>query len=128
MLCIDLKRYHEMARHNELGRSGEEIAVAFLMRKGYVILERNWYLKHLELDIICRKGELLVVVEVKTRRGEEEHPEELLCFRKRRNIRRAADAYIRLKNLDTEVRFDMLLISGADMRIRHIEDIMHVFD
>lgn len=117
-----------MARHNELGRSGEEIAVAFLVEKGYVILERNWYLKHLELDIICRKDELLVIVEVKTRKQEEERPEELLCFRKRRNIRRAADAYIRLRKLDTEVRFDMLLISGADLQVRHIEDIMHVFD
>ncbi len=60
-----------------------------------LFLERNWRLKHRELDVICLKGDLLVVVEVKTRDLPEEHPEELLDYRKRRNIRIATDAYIK---------------------------------
>lgn len=54
-----------MAAHNDLGRKGEEKAVEYLVREGYVVLERNWRLKHRELDVICLKGDLLVVVEVK---------------------------------------------------------------
>lgn len=63
-----------MAAHNDLGRKGEEKAVEYLVREGYVVLERNWRLKHRELDVICLKGDLLVVVEVKTRDLPEEHP------------------------------------------------------
>ena len=50
-----------MAAHNDLGRKGEEKAVEYLVREGYVVLERNWRLKHRELDVICLKGDLLVV-------------------------------------------------------------------
>ena len=45
-----------MAAHNDLGRKGEEKAVEYLVREGYVVLERNWRLKHRELDVICRKN------------------------------------------------------------------------
>ena len=58
-----------MAAHNDLGRKGEEKAVEYLVREGYVVLERNWRLKHRELDVICLKGDLLVVVEVICRKN-----------------------------------------------------------
>ena len=64
-----------MAAHNDLGRKGEEKAVEYLVREGYVVLECNWRFKHRELDVFCLKGDLLVVVEVKTRDLPEEHPE-----------------------------------------------------
>ena len=56
-----------MARHNELGIEGEEIACHYLEEKGYVILERNWRSGKHEIDIVVSKDKELVFVEVKTR-------------------------------------------------------------
>ena len=47
-----------MAGHNELGKSGEDKAVAYLMQEGYVVLERNWRLGHKELDVVCMKDDM----------------------------------------------------------------------
>lgn len=120
--------YCKMARHHELGRAGENKAAEYLVQEGYVILERNWRLKHKELDIICQKDGLLVVVEVKTRELPEERPGELLDFRKRRSICRAADAYIKVRKLNMEVRFDLILLTGSGMTVCHIPDIIRIFD
>ena len=60
-----------MATHNEFGRLGEELAVRYLMGKGYKILERNWRTIHKEIDILAKDGKDLVVVEVKTRKTDE---------------------------------------------------------
>ena len=48
-----------MAKHNDFGKLGEEIAVNYLMEKGYEILERNWRNIHKEIDIIARDGKFL---------------------------------------------------------------------
>lgn len=56
-----------MASHNELGKLGEELAVEFLQKNAYEILDQNWRYKKAEVDIIARKGETLAIVEVKTR-------------------------------------------------------------
>ncbi|MDE5612728.1 MAG: YraN family protein [Odoribacter sp.] len=117
-----------MAEHNELGRLGEDKAVAYLVREGFVVLERNWRSKCGELDVICQKDGLLVVVEVKTRSGLEERPEELLDWRKRRNMRRVADAYVKAKNIRQEVRFDLVLVAGEGLEVEHIEDVIQVFE
>ena len=53
-----------MAEHNTLGKKGEELAVAYLQERAYVILETNWRAQNAEIDIIARKGDTLVVVEV----------------------------------------------------------------
>ena len=56
-----------MAEHNELGKLGEELAVDFLIEKGYEILETNWRFQKAEVDIIAQKENILAVVEVKTK-------------------------------------------------------------
>lgn len=56
-----------MAEHNELGKKGEELAVAYLLEDGYTILERNWTYRKAEIDIIAQKEGILAVIEVKTR-------------------------------------------------------------
>ena len=56
-----------MAKHNELGALGEALAVEFLQKNKYKIVERNWRFKKAEIDIIAQKSGVLVVVEVKTR-------------------------------------------------------------
>lgn len=117
-----------MAAHNELGRMGEEKAAEYLIREGYLILERNWRLRRKELDIICQKDGLIVVVEVKTRQLFSERPEELLNARKRRNLRIAANAYLRAKQLEAEVRFDLILVTGPDLKVEHIQEAVQVFE
>ncbi len=56
-----------MAEHNELGKKGENLAVEFLQKEGYKILDRNWTFQKAEIDIIAQKDEILAVIEVKTR-------------------------------------------------------------
>jgi putative endonuclease len=56
-----------MAEHNELGKLGEELAVDFLEKNGYEILETNWTFQKAEVDIIAQKDTILAVIEVKTR-------------------------------------------------------------
>ena len=56
-----------MARHNELGRLGEQIAAEYLIKKGYTIRDSNWRWQRYELDIVCEHNGRIVIVEVKTR-------------------------------------------------------------
>ena len=58
-----------MALHNDLGHKGEDMAAKYLQEQGYFILERNWMNKgRKELDIIATKDDVIVFVEVKTRK------------------------------------------------------------
>ena len=114
-----------MSRHNELGKKGEEIATRFLIGKSYKILERNWRFGKDEIDIIAETEKQVVIVEVKTRStayfGE---PEESVNDQKQRFLIRAADEYVNQKELDKEVRFDIvsIIIEQGRQTIRHIED------
>ena len=58
-----------MAKHNELGKDAEEMAVRWLMKQGFEILHRNWRYSHYEIDIIARREGKLHIVEVKARTG-----------------------------------------------------------
>lgn len=112
-----------MAAHNEFGIEGEDKAANYLIREGYVILDRNWRSGHKELDIVAEKDGILVVLEVKTRTSNKfGNPEEAVTPRKIRNTVLAADAYIRLNRIDLPVRFDIIsILSNGDV-INHIED------
>lgn len=114
-----------MAEHNELGNLGEERAQAFLKEKGYEILHTNWFVGKLELDIVAKKDNWLIVVEVKTRSTETfEHPEEAITLKKIRNIINATHEYIFEFDWDGETRFDVISVipHGQEFLIDHIED------
>ncbi len=113
-----------MAEHNETGKKGEKMAAAFLENKGYTILETNWRFLNLEADIIAQTGQTLVIAEVKTRKsnyfGE---PESFVNRQKQKNLIKAANAFIERKQLDLEVRFDIVsVVLNDDSSIKHIED------
>ena len=118
----------KMAQHNTLGKQGEDKAADYLRHEGYLILDRNWRVGHLELDFVCRDGNVLVVVEVKTRQEEDENPDDLLGWRKRRNLLKAADAYVKKKGLDMEIRFDLLIVSAGDWNVEHIKEAINILD
>lgn len=114
-----------MASHNELGTKGEDIAARFLEVAGYTILERNWRSGHSEIDIVARKEDLLIIIEVKTRSGTSfGDPEDAVTDKKIRRIVSAADAYLRHSNLELPVRFDIITIidNNGHIDIRHIEE------
>lgn len=101
-----------MAAHNELGKLGEEMAVAFLQKEGYTILDTNWTFQKAEIDIIAQKESILAVVEVKTRSSLTFGlPQDFVKPKKIQLLVKAVDAYVNLKNLDLEVRFDIIAIN-----------------
>lgn len=114
-----------MADHNELGKEGEKQAVAFLKDKGYKILKTNYrYLKH-EVDILAQyKGEL-IAVEVKTRSTRDfGDPQDFVKPTQIKSIVTAVDAFMEQRDLDLEVRFDIIAVIyiNGKYELNHIED------
>lgn len=72
-----------MAQHNEFGKWGEDVAVDYILERGFEILSRNWRHGHKEIDIIAQKEGELYFIEVKTRHGEEWCAEDAITPKKR---------------------------------------------
>ena len=114
-----------MAAHNDFGKLGEELAVNYLIGKGYEILERNWRNIHKEIDIVAKDGQYLVIVEVKTRQTDEYgDPDIAVTRKKQRMLISAANSYIFRNHLEMETRFDIISIifRNGEPVIEHIED------
>jgi putative endonuclease len=114
-----------MSKHNELGIKGEILALEFLEKKGFTILEINWRFEKTEVDIIARHNNTLVIAEVKTRTGSTfGDPEESVGIAKQKNLAIAAEEYLEQQNLDMDVRFDIISITFGEAapEIYHIED------
>jgi putative endonuclease len=114
-----------MSKAHELGRKGEEIAVEHLRSIGYEILALNWHSYHLEIDIIAKDGNELVIVEVKARGTDSyEHPTEAVSNKKIRFLVNAAEAYIQENNINLDTRFDVISIVfyGRSFEIEHFKD------
>lgn len=116
---------------NNLGRFGEDEASLFLRKRGFTLLERNFTLHRSgEIDIICRKGSLILFVEVKTRRGSSKGaPEESVSEFKKRRILHTAKWWIMMHPEYSEFnfRFDLIAIS-ADSRKPHINHIENIIE
>lgn len=113
-----------MAEHNLLGKTGENEAVSYLEKHGYVILHRNWRSGKNELDIVAEKDCELIVAEVKTRRNSNfALPQDAVNELKTRRIVAAADVYIKKFEIDHPVRFDIITIVGTcpPFTIEHLE-------
>ncbi|EAR13434.1 hypothetical protein PI23P_03032 [Polaribacter irgensii 23-P] len=114
-----------MAVHNELGKKGEQLACDFLIKKGYKILEKNYRYLKAEVDCIAQKGNILVVVEVKTRSSRYfGDPQDAVNPKKIMHLLSAVDHYILEKDLDVEVRFDIIAIvhQKNKTKMEHLED------
>lgn len=115
-----------MAKHNETGLKGEQIAEKFLLNKGYSILHRNWRFERKEIDIIACKDQLLVFAEVKTRKNFDfGFPEEFVDSRKQGHMKLAAEAYTNEYPQYITIRFDIISIC-FDKEI--VKDITHFED
>jgi putative endonuclease len=110
----------------ELGRQGEKIAAEHLKRQGYTLVGANWRSTQGEFDLIAREGEVLVFVEVRTRRSGIEAAFESINPRKRKILERMAYLYLSENELDSETawRIDVIgvTISQSKPVVEHIQD------
>ncbi len=119
-----------MKNHNELGRKGEDLAIDFLLQKGYKILERNFRYKKAEVDIIAEKNNLLSVIEVKTRSSTYYgNPEDFVKPKQIKNLVAAINEYVTSNDLDVEVQFDIIAIvkEKSETKIEHLENAFYHF-
>ena len=113
------------------GAKGERRAALYLRLHGYKILERNWLFHHKEIDIIARKGELLVFVEVKSRRDMSGvAPQFSVTREKKKNIITASRAYIAKHNIQRMVfRYDIIEVDlSKKLPLSGINHYEHAFE
>ncbi len=115
-----------MSEHLDLGKKGEKIAVDYLINKGYLILETNWRYRRSEIDIIVKKDNILIFVEVKTRSNAYyARPESFVTHKKEKMMIDAASAYMIEVGHEWEIRFDIVSViyhNQAHQTIDHFED------
>jgi putative endonuclease len=119
-----------MAQHNQLGSEGEELAVDFLLKNDYEIIERNYRFDKAEVDIIARKKEVLAIIEVKTRSTADfGNPQDFVKPKQIQRLVKAVDEYVTANDLDVEVRFDIIAIvrEGKKFKIEHLENAFYHF-
>lgn len=106
------------------GRTGEDLACAYLKKKKYEIIERNFTTNVGEIDIIAADDGYLVFVEVKARRSTEHGaPSEAVNYYKQRKISQVASQFLsKYSKLNSEVRFDVIEVYMDTKTINHIEN------
>ncbi len=119
-----------MAKHNELGKKGEQLAVNFLLENSYDIIERNYRFDKAEVDIIAQKDNILAIIEVKTRSTIDfGNPQDFVKPGQIQRLVKAVDEYVTVNELDVEVRFDIIAIvkNGKNYEIEHLKDAFYHF-
>ena len=102
-------------RHLTLGRQGEREAAAFLARRGYQVIGTGFLARRGEIDLVCRRGDRLVLVEVKTRSSEAfGTPSEAVGGRKQRALRAAAAEYRALAGWRGPIDFAVVAIRAGE--------------
>ena len=108
----------------DVGAWGESVARKFLEEHGFVILETNWHCSHKEVDIIAQEGNTIVFVEVKTRTTTFSSPVDAVNKQKQKFLFYAADSYVKKKQLDCDIRFDIVSIVAlkGNIKLEHISN------
>ncbi|CAH8282704.1 putative endonuclease [Mariniflexile fucanivorans] len=119
-----------MAKHNELGKKGEQLAEDFLLKNGYDIIEKNYRFDKAEVDIIAQKSNILAIIEVKTRSTVDfGNPQDFVKPKQIQRLVKAVDEYVTVNGFDVEVRFDIIAIvkQGKVYNIEHLENAFYHF-
>ena len=114
-----------MAKHNQTGKDGEELAALYLLERGYTILYRNWRHRNWEVDIIATKNKRLHIIEVKTRTSARfGHPEENMDNKKMQSLINAAEEFMYQNPGWQQLQFDILAITIIQKEVEYflIED------
>jgi putative endonuclease len=119
-----LVRHLKQSSHILKGKNGENLALEYLVKSGFEILETNWSANKAEIDIIYKEGDELVFVEVKTRETELS-PEKSVTYRKQKLIASAASQYMESIQYEWKIRFDIIAIvhhTNENFTIMHYKD------
>lgn len=106
------------------GERGENLAAEFLVAKGFEVVTRNFRHGRTEIDLIVKRGDWLIFVEVKSRSSSAfGEPEEFVDHQKGRNVFEAAEEYIFSRDWRGHIRFDIVSVKlGEKPEIVHFED------
>ena len=111
-----------MAHHNELGKIGEQLAVDFLLARGFEIVVRNYFFQKAEIDIIAKKDNQMICVEVKTRNSDFfGDPQDFVTPSKVKLLVKAMDAFITENDISLETRFDIIAV----LKNKKMEQVTH---
>ena len=117
-----------MNSKQELGKKGEEIACIYLENRGYKIIEKNFFCKLGEIDIIVKQENTVIFIEVKTRKNKKfGNPAEAVNKRKQIHMYNVAKYYILIKGLrNIQLRFDVIeiMMERGEFKINHIKQIL----
>lgn len=119
-----------MAQHNELGKKGEQLAVDYLLKNNYEVIERNYRFDKAEVDIIAKKNETLAIIEVKTRSTSDfGDPQDFVRPKQIQRLVKAVDEYVTENDIDVEIRFDIIAIvkTGKSYDIEHLKNAFYHF-
>lgn len=115
-------------KKKELGNVGEQLAVEYLEKNKYNILDRNFYCKQGEIDIVAQDNNEIVFVEVKTRSGLDfGQPSESVNKIKQKHMYKTAQYFLYKSNcINKFIRFDVIeiLIENGKFNINHIKQII----
>lgn len=106
------------------------MAVEFLEKEGYEIIETNWRFQKAEVDIIAKKENTLAIIEVKTRSSLDFGlPQEFVKPKKIQLLVKAVNEYVIRNDLEVEVRFDIIAVhlEGKSLVIEHLVDAFYHF-
>ena len=113
-----------MENKTAIGKKGEQLAAEFLMKQGFEIVVRNYRYKHAEIDLIIKRDDWLIFVEVKARSSSDfGEPEEFVDARKVNRIFDAAEEYIYSTDWHGHIRFDIVSVKlGKEPVVELFED------
>lgn len=113
-------------RKQEIGKKGETVAVCYLKKQGYKIIDQNYRSKAGEIDIIAMEKKTLVFVEVKTRSSRSfGSPKWAITPKKKKAISMAALYYLKMTSqTDVDARFDVvsILVQEEDTQIELVRN------
>jgi putative endonuclease len=116
-------------RRARLARQGEDLACQLLCRQGLTVVARNWRHRRGEIDVVAGRPGLLVVCEVKTRRGDGYGPPAAAVTpAKQRRLRHLAAAYLAERGgPPVAVRFDVVAVTWPPGRAPLVEHVPGAF-
>jgi putative endonuclease len=116
-----------MAQHNDTGKKGEVLAIAFIEKAGYAVIHTNWRAGRNEVDIIATKQGVLHFMEVKTKTGKSiGTPEQRVNQAKITRMKQAASDYLVLHSEAKSIQFDIIsiqILSHENVEIFITEDV-----
>lgn len=116
------------SKNIEKGLYGENVAIDYLLQKGYTILEKNWRHKHWEIDIIALHKNTLHFVEVKTRTNKKYgNPEESISQGKMNALKKGIEEYLIIHPQWQFIQIDVIAITLENTIVKEIFFIEDVF-